>query len=47
MSLIDKLKCFFGQHAWQKFMGPSNYGGGKFMQRYKCARCGKIKKVIR
>jgi hypothetical protein len=41
------LKCLFGMHAWEKFMGFSNVGGGKFMQRYKCRICGKIKEVIR
>jgi len=39
-------KCIFGFHRWIKFMGPQNWGGGKFMQRYKCERCGKIKKVM-
>ncbi|MBD3203025.1 hypothetical protein GF327_01915 [Candidatus Woesearchaeota archaeon] len=46
MPFIDKVKCLLGRHELEKFMGPSNYGGGKFMQRYKCRKCGKIKKVI-
>ncbi len=38
------LKCLFG-HDWVKFMGYEQWNNqGKFMQRYKCTRCGKIKK---
>lgn len=40
-------KCLFGFHEWIKFMGPQNYGEGKFMQKYKCEKCGKIKKIIK
>jgi len=47
MTLKDKIKCFFGLHKWEKYMGPENYGNGKFMQRYICKKCRKIKKVIR
>jgi len=39
------VKCILGFHKWQKFGGPSNVGGGKFEQRYKCEKCGKIKYV--
>jgi len=41
------LKCLFGFHVWNKYMGPSNYGEGKFSQKYICKRCGKIKEVIK
>ncbi len=41
------LKCLFGRHNWQKFMGPENIGNGKFAQKYKCFRCGKMKRVVR
>lgn len=34
-------------HEWEKFMGLSNIGNGKFMQKYKCKKCGKVKKVIK
>ena len=40
-------KCLFGFHEWGKFMGLSNIGGGKFAQKYKCKKCGKIKKFIK
>jgi hypothetical protein len=40
-------KCFFGFHAWEKFMGASNIGDGKFLQRYKCAKCEKVKEVVK
>lgn len=40
-------KCFFGFHKWEKFMGLSNIGKGKFLQRYKCKICGKIKEVVK
>lgn len=35
-------KCLFGFHKWEKFMGLSNVGKGKFLQRYKCKKCNKI-----
>jgi len=41
------IKCFFGIHEWEKFMGLSNAGGGKFIQKYKCKKCNKIKEVIK
>ena len=41
------LSCTLGMHKWSKFMGPQNVGRGKFMQRYKCLKCGKIKKEVR
>lgn len=34
--------CSFGFHKWAKFVGPQNVGDGKFMQKYKCERCGKV-----
>jgi len=40
-------KCFFGLHEWEKFMGLSNIGEGKFLQRYKCKKCYKTKEVIK
>lgn len=40
-------KCLFGFHKWEKFMGLSNIGRGKFLQRYKCRKCHKIKEVIK
>jgi hypothetical protein len=46
MKIIDKLKCILGLHSLDKYMGPENYGKGKFMQRYVCKRCRKIKKKI-
>ncbi len=36
-------KCLLGFHKWQKYGGPSNVGGGKFEQKFKCSKCGKIK----
>ena len=42
-----KLKCLFGFHQWDKYMGAENYGDGKFMQKYVCLKCKKIKKVIK
>ncbi len=32
--------CIF--HKWEKFMGPQNVGDGRFSQKYKCAKCGKV-----
>ena len=40
------LKCFFGFHEWEKFMGPQNRGNGKFSQKYICKKCKKIKEII-
>jgi len=42
-----KIKCFFGFHKWEKYMGPQNRGGGKFAQKYICNRCRKIKEVVK
>lgn len=41
------LKCFFGFHEWEKFMGFINIGKGKFAQKYKCKRCHKMKEVVK
>jgi len=41
------LKCFFGMHEWEKLMGLSNIGGGRFRQKYKCKMCNKIKEIIK
>ena len=41
------LKCLFGLHEWEKFMGLSNISRGKFRQRYKCKRCHKMKEVVK
>lgn len=40
------IKCFFGFHKWEKYMGYDNLGDGKFRQKYICKRCNKIKEVI-
>ncbi len=40
-------KCLFGFHEWEKFMGWRNVGYGKFSQKYKCKKCGKIKEVVK
>ena len=37
------LKCLIG-HKWEKFMGPQNAPNGKIEQKYKCKKCGKIKR---
>lgn len=47
MSFKDKIKCFFGLHKWEKYMGPENYGDGRFAQRFICKRCGTIKKEVK
>jgi len=44
--MFSKLKCRIGIHVWQKYMGPQNQGSGNFSQKYKCMKCGKIKKEI-
>jgi hypothetical protein len=41
------IRCFFGKHEWEKFMGLSNVGNGKFIQKYKCGKCGKLKEVAK
>lgn len=28
-------------------MGLSNIGGGKFLQRYRCKKCGKVKEIVK
>jgi len=33
-------------HKYEKYMGPENYGEGKFEQKYICLKCRKIKRVI-
>jgi len=40
------LKCKIGLHNWEKYMGYENRGDGKFLQRYICKRCKKIKEVV-
>lgn len=40
-------KCIIGKHRFVKYMGPENWGNGKFMQRMKCLDCHQIKKFIR
>ena len=37
----NDMICIF--HRWEKFMGPQNVGDGRFAQKYKCAKCGKIR----
>jgi|ETNmetMinimDraft_20_1059909.scaffolds.fasta_scaffold248624_1 hypothetical protein len=44
---LGKIKCLLGFHNWDKYMGTENYGNGKFLQRYICLRCRKIKKLIK
>ncbi len=46
MKFANKLKCFLGNHKWEKFMGYKNIGKGKFSQKYKCNKCGKIKEKV-
>jgi hypothetical protein len=29
-------------HKLEKFMGPVNTGGGRFVQKYRCTKCGKV-----
>lgn len=41
------LKCFFGLHDWEKYMGYENMRNGKFLQRYICKECKKIKRVVK
>jgi len=41
------LKCLFGFHKWEKFMGCINIGGGKFKQEYQCKKCGRHKVIIK
>jgi len=45
--MTKSIKCFFGMHEWEKFMGLGNVGEGKFRQRYKCRRCNKMKEVMK
>lgn len=40
---MKPIKCRLGFHEFEKFMGPGNIGGGKFSQKYRCKKCGKIK----
>jgi len=44
---MKTIKCLFGFYDWDKYMGAENYGDGKFLQRYICLKCRKIKKVIK
>ena len=46
MKLKEKLKCLFGNHQWEKFMGYRNIGSGKFSQKYVCKKCEKMKEKI-
>ena len=46
MKFKEKLKCLVGMHRWEKYMGYSNIGGGKFAQKYICKRCKKLKEKI-
>ena len=46
MSSLSKLRCLFGMHEFEKFMGSRNIGGGKFSQKYKCSKCKKLKEKI-
>ncbi len=39
------LKCLLGMHRWAKQGGPTKRAGGRFEQRYVCAKCGKAKSV--
>lgn len=39
-------KCLLGVHKFSKYMGPENYGDGKFRQNYICSGCRKIKSVV-
>jgi hypothetical protein len=41
------IKCIFGIHKWEKFMGCENVGNGKFRQRYICSKCKKMKSVVK
>jgi len=47
MQFKEKLKCLFGNHQWEKFMGFRNIGRGKFAQRYVCKKCKKMKEVVK
>lgn len=40
------IKCIIGLHKWAKLMGVENMGDGRFMQRYKCDVCGKVKRKV-
>ncbi|MEM2865666.1 MAG: AN1-type zinc finger domain-containing protein [Candidatus Hadarchaeales archaeon] len=40
------LKCILGIHRWTKVGGPSRLGKGKFVQKYICEKCGKIKSRV-
>jgi len=47
MNFSEKLRCLFGKHEWEKFMGLTNIGDGKFSQKYICKKCRKIKEKVR
>lgn len=47
MRFLEKLQCIIGNHNFEKFMGLGNIGRGKFSQKYKCKKCGKIKEVVK
>jgi hypothetical protein len=38
---IMNLKCLFGFHEYEKFMGVHKTGS-QYKQNYKCLRCGKL-----
>jgi hypothetical protein len=40
------IKCVLGFHNWEKLGGPTNVGGGRFMQRLICTACKKTKHRI-
>ena len=42
-----KFKCIMGLHEWEKLRGLENLHNGKFMQRYVCKKCRKIKEVVK
>lgn len=39
---LEKIKCLFGFHNFTKYMGAQRAGNGKFLQKLKCVKCGKI-----
>jgi len=41
------IKCLFGFHKWEKYMGCNNIGNGKFKQKYICKKCKKIKEIVK
>ena len=41
------FRCVVGFHRYEKLLGPDSAGCGKFLQRYKCKVCEKVKHVIK